>query len=263
MATLAPPQQPQPQSRPGASSDDGFFMTMAIVIAATIVIGFGQFAARGLSSFGAPAIVHAHAIIFMGWVVIYLAQNRFATRGPIALHRRLGWLACGWLVLMLVVGTAVTARMVRLGTVPIVFQPLHFLVFDPLSLLTAMALVGAAIALRRRTDWHRRLQLCAMAVLTGPAFGRLLPMPLLIPWAYHAAFAATLIWPVIGMVRDWRTEGRVHPAYGWGLGGMMAMEVVIDAVAFGPLGLALYQAVTAGSPGAAVPPLAFPPFPAG
>lgn len=256
MATIA-------QSPMRAKRDDDFFMTMAFAIAATIFVGFGQFAARGLSSFSAPPIVHAHAVIFMGWVVIYLAQNWFAVRGPIALHRRLGWLACGWLVLMLLVGTAVTVRMVQLGAAPFVFRPLHFLVFDPLSLITAMALVGAAIALRRQTDWHRRLQLCAMAVLTGPAFGRLLPMPLLIPWSYHAAFAATLIWPAIGMVRDLRAEGRVHPAWWWGLGGMAAMELAIDAVTFSPLGIALYQAVTAGTPGAAIAPLTFPPFPAG
>lgn len=256
MATIA-------EMPPARSREDDFFMTMAFAMAATIFIGFAQFAARGLSSFGAPPIVHAHAVIFMGWVVIYVAQNWFATRGPIALHRRLGWLACLWLVLMLAAGTAVTVRMVRLGTVPFIFRPLHFLVFDPMSLITAMALVGAAIALRRQTDWHRRLQLSAMATLTGPAFGRLLPMPLLVPWSYHAAFAATLIWPAIGMVADLRRDGRIHPAYWWGLGGMFAMEVVIDTITFSPIGQSLYQFVTAGSPGAAIAPLVFPPSPLG
>ena len=30
--------------------------------------------------------------------------------------------------------------------------------------------------MRRRTDWHRRLMFCGMAILTGPGLGRLLPM---------------------------------------------------------------------------------------
>ena len=256
MATLA-------GSRHTARSDDGFFLTMAFVMAGVIVLGFGSFLARGLSTFHRPLLVHAHAIVFMGWVGIYVLQNWFATRGPIALHRRLGWLALGWLALMMYFGTSVTVMNVRAGTVPFIFQPLHFLVFDPMSLIGCAALIGAGIRLRAHTGWHRRLNYCGMALLVGPGVGRILPMPLLIPWAYQTAFATLFIFPLIGMFADWRRDGRIHPAWWWGLGGMIATEVVTDLIAFTPIGLALYQAVTAGTPGAAIAPLAFPPFPAG
>lgn len=256
MATLAEP-------RRVTQGDDRFFLTMAFVMAGVLIAGFSLNLAMGRSTFARPPLVHAHAIIFMGWIVIYLAQNWFATQGPIALHRRLGWVAVGWLCLMLYFGTAVTVMNVQAGTVPFFFQPLHMLVFDPLSLIGCMALIGAGIALRKHTGWHRRLNYCGMALLVGPGVGRLLPMPLLIPWAYQTAFWVLPIFALIGMVADWRRDGRVHPAWFWGLGGMIATEVLTDVITFTPIGLALYDAVTAGTPGAAVAPLAFPPSPLG
>lgn len=256
MATLA---FPQPRQR----SDDGFFLTMAFVMAGLLIAGFSLNIVMGRSSFERPIIVHAHAIIFMGWMVIYVLQNWLATKGPLALHRRLGWLALGWLALMLYFGTAVTVMNVQAGTVPFFFQPLHFLVFDPMSLIGCIALIGAGVSMRADTGWHRRLNYCGMALLVGPGVGRLLPMPLLIPYAYQSAFAVVLLLPVIGIVADWWRDGRVHPAWWWGLGGMIATEVVTEAIAFSPMGLSLYQAVTAGTPGAAIAPLAFPPSPLG
>ena len=250
MATMAGP-------RALARGDDGFFLTMAFVMAGTIFGAFSMHLAMGRSSFDAPPVVHGHAIVFMGWVVIYVAQNWFATRGPIALHRKLGWLACAWLILMIVMGTAVTIFDVRRAHTPPIFQPLHFLVFDPLSIIGAAALFFAGVSLRRQTDWHRRLNYCGMAMLTGPAFGRLLPMPLLIPWAYHAALLCTFVFPVVGIIADQRRDGRVHPAWIWGLGAMLMTELLTDLITYSPIGLSLYQAVASGSMGESVAPLAF------
>lgn len=257
MATLAE------ASRRGGRTDDGFFLTMAFVIAVFVFTSFLQFHLRGLSSFDAPLVVHAHAVIFMGWIVIYLLQNWFATRGPISLHRRLGWLALGWLALMIFAGTEVTIYDVRTGRTPFFFLPLHFLVFDPLMVIGAAGLIVAGVAQRRRTDWHRRLNYCGTALLTMPAFGRLLPMPLLIPWSYHVAFLCSLVLPLIGIIADLRRDGRIHPAWLWGMGGMVATELAIELITYSPIGLALYQTMTAGSPGAAIAPLAFPPIPLG
>ena len=39
------------------------------------------------------------------------------------------------------------------------------------------------------------------------------------------------------------------------------MQIAINAITFSPVGVAIYRAVTNGSPGAAVAPLAFPPPP--
>lgn len=241
--------------------DDGFFLRAAFGMAAVIAAGFSVQLAMGRSSFASPPLVHAHAIVFMGWVALYLAQNWFVATGNRAMHRRLGWLATGWVVAMVVLGFAVTLAIVRRGQVPFFFQPVQFLVFDPSSVLTFAVLTAAAVALRRQTDWHRRLHFCGMAMLLGPGFGRLIPLPLIAPWAFEATFVATLIFPVIGVVADRRRRGRVHPAWGWGIGTMVASLLLVEVISYSPVGTAIYDRVTAGAPGAAVSPLAFPPPP--
>lgn len=230
--------------------DERFFFITAIVMAAIVVAGFGLNLAVGRSSFAVPARFHIHAFLFMGWVVLYLTQNVLAGTGSLALHRRLGWVAVVWLPLMVVSGIYITATNVRVGRVPPFFEPAYFLVMNPLHILAVAALAFAAIAQRRRTQWHRRLMFCAMALLLAPAFGRLLPMPLLIPHAGDALLAPVLILPVVGVIRDLRRDGRVHPAWWWGIATMIGVVVLINLVAHSPVGAAVYEAVTHGSTGA-------------
>lgn len=248
---------------PGYGRDDRFFLTMAVAMALTIVAGFSLQLAAGRSSFSAPPLVHLHAIVFFGFVTLYVVQNILVTRGSIALHRRLGWIGAIWASAMVVIGITVTVTMTRNGTTPFFFQPAYFLIMNSLTIMCFGGLVAAAILLRRRTEWHRRLLYCGVAVITGPAFGRLLPMPLLAPYAGWAVFAAVMIWPLIGALADRRRRDRVHPAWGWGAAAMVGTQLATAVIPGTPLGLAIYDAATAGYPGAEVPPLAFPPPPAG
>lgn len=240
-----------------AAGTERFFLYTAIAMVAVIFAGFSLQLAMGRSTFGAPLMVHAHAVVFMGWVVLYLLQNIFVVTGSSRLHRQLGWIGAGWIVAMLVFGIAVSLAMVRRGQVPFFFRPLQFLVFDPLSLIVFVGLTIAAIMMRRQTEWHRRLHFCGMAMLLGPGFGRLLPMPLLQPWAWEVTFVATLIFPALGVWRDLRRDKRVHPAWVWGIGTMFGALLVTEAVTYSPLGTALYRTVTAGSRGETVAPLDF------
>jgi len=243
--------------------DGGFFMGGAIVMVLVIFAGFSIQAATGRSSFSAPLLVHAHAVVFMGWVVIFLLQTFLGTTGRTSLHRPLGWLASVWVLAMLVLGCLVTAALVQRGQVPFFFRPLQFLVFDPVTLFAFAGLTAAAVILRRQTDWHRRLHFSAMACLLGPGFGRLLPSPMLAPYAWEAIMVACLLFPLAGVIADLRRDGRAHPAWGWGIAVMIGSVVVTEAITFSPVGQGLYSAVTAGTPGAAIAPLAFPAPPSG
>jgi len=246
-----------------SSGDDRFFVRGAVIIALTIVAGFSVQYLMGRSTFYAPPLVHAHAIVFMGWVAIYLTQNLLIGSGRLDIHRKLGWIAVGWLGPMVLLGCLVTLNMVRGGRVPFFFRPLQFLVFDPMTLFFFAGLTIAAVAMRRQTDWHRRLHFCGMSLLLGPAFGRLLPLPLLQPWAWEASFAACLLFPIAGIVADVRRSGRIHPAWHWGIATMLGVLVVTEAITYSPVGTSIYEAVTKGSPGASVAPLEFAPPPAG
>jgi hypothetical protein len=254
MATLAPAQSHTREA-------DHFFRTLAILMAMTVVAGFSVQYLAGRSSFAARPLVHLHGIAFMAWVGLFVTQAWLATHGPISLHRRLGWIGAGWILVLLLMGSLISIDVTQRGTAPFFFQPQNFLIANPLSAIVFAALAWTAIRLRRQTDWHMRLHICAMTAIIGPAFGRLLPMPLLIPYAFEIAGLAGLLFPVAGMVHDWRKFGRVHPAWYWGVGAFLAIIPVSHIIADSAMGDAIYAAVTAGHPGAKVPGLEFAPPP--
>ena len=254
MATLAPAAQQ-------TAVADNFFRTLAIAMALTVVTGFSVQYLAGRSSFAARSLVHLHGLAFMGWVGLFVTQAWLATHGPISLHRRLGWVGAGWIVVLLVMGSWISIDVTQRGTAPFFFQPQHFLIANTLSAIVFAALAWSAIRMCRQTDWHMRLHICAMTAIIGPAFGRLLPMPLLIPYAYECAGIAGLVFPLVGMIRDHRKYGRVHPAWWWGIAAILAVIPVSHIIANSPVGDAIYAAVTAGHPGADVAGLEFAPPP--
>lgn len=243
------------------AGDRLFIRNLVTVMAVVLVAGFVVQLATGRSSFNAPLIVHAHAVVFMGWVGITLAQTWLAAGGHIAAHRNLARLALVWVIGLVIFGTWVTVATVQTGRTPFFFQPQHFLVANPLTLVGFVGLLAAAIYKRGQADWHARLQVGAFLMLMGPGFGRLLPMPLLSPYAFEMAGLVALIFPTIGIFYDWRTHGRPHPAWFWGIGVLLAVIVVARLAGASPIGEGLYDAVVAGTPLAGTNGLDFPPPP--
>ena len=231
-----------------------FFFTSACIMALVLVAGFSTNILFHRSSFNSPILFHVHAVTFFGWVVLYLLQTGLAATGSRALHKRLGWLALAWVPAMVGLGTAITLFSIRASGGPFFFARDEFLIGNPVGILTFAGIVFWAISLRRSTDWHNRLMFCAMASITGPGFGRLLPMPLLMPVAW---WTAAVIFPSLfilaGMRRDKRRIGRVHPADKWGLGLLVGGQLAAEGIAFSPVGRAIGDAVTGGTPGAARP----------
>ena len=245
------------------ADESRFFRACITVMAIVLVCGFVVQLAMGRSSFNAPPIVHLHAVVFMAWVAIMLAQVWLVTGGNLVMHRRLGRLAVVWALGILIFGTLVTIATVQTGRTPFFFQPQHFLIANPLTILGFLALLGAAIVLRKRTDWHARLQVGAFVMLMGPGFGRLIPMPSLIPYAFDTACLLALVFPFAGMIHDWRQHGRPHPAWLWGIVVLIGVMLVARVIAFSPVGTAIYTAVTTGSAVAGTDGLAFSPPPSG
>lgn len=230
------------------TDDRRFIRNLATGMAFILVAGFVVQLGTGRSSFNAPLIVHAHAVVFMGWVAIVLTQVWLAGAGNIALHRQVGKLAAIWALGLLVFGTWITVAAVQTGRTPFFFQPQHFIIANPLSLYAAIGLLVAAYLMRKQTDWHARLQIGSLTLLMGPGFGRLLPMPFLPPYAFEIAGLVALIFPAIGILYDWRTHGRPHPAWFWGIGVLLGVVVVARLIGFSPIGEAVYDAVVAGTP---------------
>lgn len=245
------------------ANDRRFFRNLITVMAVILLAGFVVQLALGRSSFNSPLIVHLHAFGFMTWVAITLTQTWLAASGNLTLHRKLGLLSIGWVIVLLILGPLVTIATVQTGRTPFFFQPQHFLIANPLTLLGFAGLFAAAIVLRQQADWHTRLQVSAFVMLMGPGFGRLLPMPFLPPYAFETAGLVALIFPVIGMLRDWRVHGRPHAAWLWGIAVLLATTLLARVIGFSPIGEAVYAAATAGGSLAGTDGLAFPPPPPG
>ncbi|MBL0923897.1 MAG: hypothetical protein IBJ12_05440 [Sphingomonadaceae bacterium] len=234
---------------------------MAIAMAAVIVAGFSTQYLTGRSTFAARPLVHMHGIAFMGWVALFVAQSWLATRGSMALHRTLGWIGAGWVVVMVLLSFLIIIDVTQRGTAPFFFLPQHFLIANPMTALVFALLTAAAIRMRRQSDWHMRLHISAMVAIIGPGFGRLLPMPLLVPYAFEVTGLVGMLFIVAGMVRDRIRLGHVHKAWWLGLAANLAVIPLSAAIVYSPVGDAIYAAVTAGHPGADLPGLEFSPPP--
>jgi hypothetical protein len=246
METMAVPGQAL-RARSTLGRDEKFFFISAIVMALVLAAGFSIHLALGRSTFAVPLRFHLHGLLFFGWTTLYVVQNTLVATGSLAMHRRLGWLATAWIPLMVFSGIFITVANIRSGRVPGFFEPALFLPMNTLGALCFLGLGAAAIRMRRSTQRHRRLMFCAMATILAPGFGRLLPMPLLIPWADWATAGASMLFPVAGAIHDLRKDGKVHPAWWWGLGAMLGTQLLVRGIAHSALGLSIYQAVTSGS----------------
>ena len=173
MATLAGAQGGAPLASI-EQRERSFFMAMAVVLALTVLTGFGLFIAVGISSFGAPWWVHVHAVSFMSWIALYLAQNWQVWRGSIDAHRRLGRIGAVLAVWLVVVGLVLTPVTLAVHRSPPFFTPAQFLALDWVNVAVFAALIGTGLVMRRRSDWHRRLMLCATICVIAPAIGRIL-----------------------------------------------------------------------------------------
>jgi hypothetical protein len=226
---------------------------MALVMALVIIAGFSLNLAMGRSSFAAPWPYHVHGMIFMGWLGLYLAQVGTITTGNIALHRQLGKFAYVWIPAMVAAGVMIILVSIRGSGGPFFFAQNEFLISNTAGLLVFGGLALWALRVQRYSGWHRRLMLVAMSALTGPGLRRLLPMPLLIPNAWPIAVSVSFVFGAVAMLADWRTNGRVHPAYLWGMGINVGAFLASMALAYSPLGYAITEAVIAGTPGAERP----------
>jgi hypothetical protein len=159
------------------------------------------------------AIIQLHAAIFVGWLLLVIAQAVFAARGQIALHRRLGnyGMAYGVLVVAIaVVGTlwAFETRL-RAGDV----RAAHTSLFIGLTdILTFVPFLAAAWFYRRQPEVHKRLIVVATTVLLIAPVHRMhwflgRPAPVM---------AVLLIWlaPIyLAMIHDFIARRKVHPVY--------------------------------------------------
>lgn len=247
MATFADRPVESSKMARGALADQGFFLRFAILLALLIVASFAQFAWRGLSNpITAPPLVHLHGLSMLAWLGIFVAQNVLVHRGQLALHRMLGWIAVVLLPLIVATSVLVTLEALRIGRVPPIFSPAFLSALTLGNAIGFVLLVGWAIVRRRQIQWHRRLMLGSIIILSEPAFGRLLPLPLMNGWGQWGTMVTQLLLVVILARHDRKTLGRVHHATVAVAGTVVAVHVLLETLAVLPPFIDLVAAIAAG-----------------
>jgi hypothetical protein len=209
--------------------DRWFYFGMAWLVLAVVGYGFG----RGLGdrllhrAEPLPWILHVHALVFSGWVLLFLLQSGLVRGHALRLHRRLGMFGAGLGAMLPVLGVATALAMrqwhARQGPVHDAFLAISFN-----DMLTFAVAFGLALRWRRQPDLHRRLLLIATCALTVAAFARF-PRAL-VPANTWYAYVDALIG--LGLLRDLVVDGRVHRVYRIGLPCVMAGQALALYLAF-------------------------------
>ena len=145
-----------------------FYIGMALAAIATAIAGFGP-AIFDPASRKAPLtwVVGLHGVVFGAWLLLFLTQTLLASKGRIAVHRRLGYAGALLAVLMVVSGYFTTIAMARRGydlsgdLIGDSGDMLMLMVFQLGDVLCFGALVAFAVMFRHRSDVHKRLMLLA------------------------------------------------------------------------------------------------------
>ncbi len=220
-----------------------FYLTMSLVLAAIVIFGFSHTLPGDFAAPDFPPVLVLHGAVFLTWVLLFVAQPALVARGSLALHRKLGWFGAGLACLMVVMGAGAVLLALQQGSIPPFYPHGLFLVRGLLGISLFAGLVAAGIAKRREADWHKRLMLCASIVVIGPGLERALPIPAFGAWWPMVADGVTDLLALTGVAVDLAVRHRVHPAYLWGVGAIVATQAAIDLLASSPLAGLLLRAM--------------------
>lgn len=212
MATIAPAAARGRERR--------FFAGMALVMLATVIIGFApSYYLRGFVTPYAPILpmtplVHVHGLLFSTWLLLFVAQTQFVAAGRTDIHRKLGIAGFVLLPAMIVVGTLAALHGALRASGPPIIPPMSFLAVPLFDIISFPVLIGTALMLRSQPQTHKRLMYIAMTGMMAPAVGRL-PMPAFLQNPV-GIFGPSDMFLVPLLAYDLIARGRLHPATIWG-----------------------------------------------
>jgi signal transduction histidine kinase len=191
-----------------------FHVAAVIAITALVFVGFARtFYVKFW--FDVPVLTQlliVHGVMFSTWLVLHFTQARLIAAHRVDLHRRLGVFGAVLGYSMFFVGVAVAVQSAALGHQPTDAPPLVFMSVPVGTIVAFAALLTAALVMRRRADWHKRLMLLATIALIIPAAARLS--------SYFTGrnnpaigIIATILLVAWCCIEDRRRTGRIHPAY--------------------------------------------------
>jgi uncharacterized membrane protein HdeD (DUF308 family) len=151
--------------------------------------------------------------------VLFVAQAGLISARRVDWHRRLGLVGIVIAILVVILGSTTTfnaaAREVGRHSDEASAR-VAVLCLELVQMALFAGLVTAAIAMRRRADFHKRLMLLATACMMPSAFSRI---PLNLTFMVSNFMSILILFNlcvIVPALIDTLRNRRVHPAFGWG-----------------------------------------------
>jgi len=202
--------------------DHCFFLTMAILSAATVLVGFfPTYFQKPLEPLVhlAPSpklatLLLIHGAVMTAYILFYVMQTAIAGAGRRTLHMTIGWASIIFVPTIAILGTLAVIYEAKLGEKQIWPDLETNAIVNVFDVLAFTILATVAILLRAKPEAHKRLMLLALvAGLLPPAIARS-PAIRFGPAGVGIVVFAFLL---AGPLYDFLTRRRIHPAYLWGL----------------------------------------------
>jgi hypothetical protein len=205
-------------AKPKLALNHRFYGVISLGLALVVFVGFARtYYLKGL--FGAPPLpllLHVHGAVMTLWYVLFIVQVRLVAAQRVSLHRKLGFAGVILAGVVVVLGTTVSIGLAkrRLLAHPDSTEAPFLMGLQLFAMvLVFVALMFAAVYLRRRSDYHKRLMTLAMLTLLGPAIVRL---PFIDDHNIPATIVISISLVLACVIADTLRNRRLHPAFGWG-----------------------------------------------
>jgi hypothetical protein len=163
--------------------------------------------------------LHIHGAVMSSWLVLYFAQTCLICARRVDWHRRLGVVGIVIAILVVILGSTTTidaaAREVGRHSEEANAR-VAVLCLELVQMALFAGLVTAAIVMRRRADFHKRLMLLATACLMPSAFSRI---PFNLTFMVSNFMSILILFNlcvIVPALIDTLRNRRLHPAFGWG-----------------------------------------------
>jgi hypothetical protein len=176
MATVALPRSKSETFGTPRNFDNYFFSAMALLILATVFVGFARtyFLAGVLRAPLPSLIIHIHGAAFSSWILLLIAQISLVSAGRVDIHRRLGLVGFGLACLMVTLGVLAASNSLARNFAPpgSGFDPKTFYAIPITDMVIFATLVFFAFRARTNPAAHKRLILIATFALLDAPTGR-------------------------------------------------------------------------------------------
>jgi hypothetical protein len=220
---------------PAHKWDRNFYLLIVALAWLGIIMGFG-YGIRADAAHGDlpyPFIINFHALVFVGWLVLFTVQVWLVRIRRLPAHQKLGK-AMAWVFgLMVVLGPWTALSIAHRDLVESNTSPMLLIVLF-IDILAFAGLTTAGLLCRKVPAAHKRLMLLGTLYITDAGFSRWFShlSPVLRAWRFSGTFpwwvgfysGVNLLMIGIG-VYDLVTRRRLHPAYIAGMAWVFANEV--------------------------------------